>query len=148
MNGGVVNKEIKFTKDELLHEVSDYPERFSPNVILRGLYQETILPDVAFIGGGGEISYWLQLKGLFEHYKIPFPVLVIRNSFLIVENKWREKIAKLGFTTDNFFLPEEELLNRLVAKESKNETKLNGSLTGLESLYEQLKSRLLLSTVH
>ena len=88
----------------------NHPERFSPNVILRGLYQETILPNIAFIGGGGETAYWLQLKDLFEHYKIPFPVLVLRNSFLIVEKKWQAIIAKLGFTIEDFFLPEQELI--------------------------------------
>jgi uncharacterized protein YllA (UPF0747 family) len=50
-------------------------------VILRGLYQETILPNLAFIGGGGETAYWLQLKDLFKYYKVPFPMLVLRNSF-------------------------------------------------------------------
>ncbi|MEO8406419.1 MAG: bacillithiol biosynthesis BshC, partial [Chitinophagaceae bacterium] len=137
----VLNTDISFTKDQLLYEVSDYPERFSPNVILRGLYQETILPNIAFIGGGGEIAYWLQLKGLFQHYKVPFPVLVIRNSFLVVEKKWQEKIQKLGFTIEDFFLPERELLNKLVTKESKNETRLNGSLTAVEQLYEQFKKQ-------
>jgi bacillithiol synthase len=118
-----------------------HPDRFSPNVILRGLYQETILPNIAFIGGGGELSYWLQLKNLFNHYKVPFPVLVLRNSFLIAEKKWQEKISNLGFTADDFFLPEKELLNRLVTRETKNEIKLNGSFTDAEKLYDVLKKQ-------
>jgi bacillithiol synthase len=143
LNGqwSMVNGKAKWTKEELLKELSDHPERFSPNVILRGLYQETILPNIAFIGGGGETAYWLQLKDLFDHYKIPFPVLVMRNSFLIVEKKWQEKIAKLGFTTEDMFLSEQELLNKLVAKESKHPTKLNGSLTELEKLYDSFKKQ-------
>jgi uncharacterized protein YllA (UPF0747 family) len=63
-------------------------------VILRGLFQETILPNIAFIGGGGETAYWLELKGLFEHYRVPFPVLLLRNSFLLVSQQWEEKIEK------------------------------------------------------
>ena len=137
----VLSTKIEFTKEELLKELQEHPERFSPNVILRGLYQETILPNIAFIGGGGETAYWLQLKNLFEHYQVPFPVLVLRNSFLIVEKKWQEKIAHLGFTAEDFFLPEQELLNRLVTKESKNKTKLNGSLSELEQLYEAFKKQ-------
>lgn len=137
----VVNSDKRFTKEELLSKLDTHPERFSPNVILRGLYQETILPNIAFIGGGGEIAYWLQLKDLFDHYRVPFPVLVLRNSFMIVESKWRSKISKLGFTTEDFFLPEEELLNRLVIKESSNEVKLNGSLPEIEQLYENLKKQ-------
>jgi uncharacterized protein YllA (UPF0747 family) len=73
----VVNGGEKFTEEKLLKELQRNPERFSPNVILRGLYQETILPNIAFIGGAGETAYWLQLKDLFDHYKIPFPVLVL-----------------------------------------------------------------------
>lgn len=137
----ILNVQFSFTEKELLDELNKHPERFSPNVILRGLYQETILPNIAFIGGAGETAYWLQLKDLFDHYKIPFPVLVLRNSFLIIEKKWQEKIAHLGFTMEDFFLPEQELLNKLVLKESKNETKLNGSLTELEKLYELFKKQ-------
>lgn len=137
----VLNTDLNFTKEELLKELKEYPERFSPNVILRGLYQETILPNIAFVGGGGECAYWLQLNDLFDHYKVPFPVLILRNSFLLVEKKWLEKISRLGFTVEDFFLPGQELLNRLVIKESKNETKLNGSLTQMEQLYESFKTQ-------
>ena len=137
----VVGGQQHFTKDTLLRELKQYPERFSPNVILRGLYQETILPNIAFIGGGGETAYWLQLKDLFAHYQIPFPVLVLRNSFLVVEKKWQEKISHLGFSVEDFFLPEQELLNKLVMRKSKNETKLNGSLSELEKLYTAFKKQ-------
>jgi uncharacterized protein YllA (UPF0747 family) len=121
--------------------LNSHPGRFSPNVILRGLYQETILPNIAFIGGARETAYWLQLKDLFDHYKIPFPVLVLRNSFLIVEKKWQEKISHLGFAVEDFFMHEQELMNRLVAKESKNSIKLNGSLDKLEQLYGSFKKQ-------
>lgn len=137
----VVNSKQRFSEAELLHELNEHPERFSPNVITRGLYQETILPNLAFIGGGGEACYWLQLKDLFDHYKIPFPILVLRNSFLIVEKKWQERISKLGFTTDDFFLTGEELLNKLVIKETKNAVKLNGSITKVEQLYNSFKKQ-------
>jgi len=137
----VVNTKEKFSENELLNELNEHPDRFSPNVILRGLYQESILPNLAFIGGGGETAYWLQLKELFNDYNIPFPMLVLRNSFLIVEKKWQERIAKLGFTIEDFFLPAEELLNRTVMNESKNEVKLNGSLSALEQLYESFKKQ-------
>lgn len=137
----VVDSSLVFSEDEMVKELQQHPERFSPNVILRGLYEETILPNIAFIGGGGETAYWLQLKGLFEHYKVPYPVLILRNSFLVVEQKWKESVSKLNFTMEDFFLPEQELLNRLVARDSKNQTKLNGSMTKLEELYESFKKQ-------
>jgi len=132
---------LRFDKKEILNELHSQPERFSPNVILRGIYQETILPNIVYIGGGGEIAYWLQLKDLFENYKVPYPILLLRNSFLIVEKKWQEKIGKLGFSVENFFVPEQELLSRLVARESKNEIRFNGKFTDVEQLYESLKKQ-------
>jgi bacillithiol biosynthesis cysteine-adding enzyme BshC len=137
----IQNTELKFTEEQLLRELQEHPERFSPNVILRGIYQEIILPNLVYIGGGGEIAYWLQLKDLFEFYKIPYPVLLLRNSFLIVEKKWQEKISKLGFTSENFFLTEQDLMNKLVARETKNEIKLNGNFTEADKLYESLKKQ-------
>jgi len=132
---------LKFNEKEIIEELHNHPERFSPNVILRGIYQETILPNIAYIGGGGEVAYWLQLKDLFDKYNVPYPVLLLRNSFLIVEKKWQQKISKLGFTVEDFFLSEQELVNRLVARETKNEIKLNGNFSDAEQLYESLKKQ-------
>lgn len=137
----VVDTEIRFTEEEILRELETFPERFSPNVILRGLYEETILPNIVFIGGGGELAYWLQLKALFVHHKVPFPLLLLRNSCLLLENKWKEKISKTGFTAEDFFLPAEKLLNRLVEKETNHELTLNGQLAELELLYAALKKQ-------
>ena len=132
---------LDLTEEELLKELQEHPERFSPNVILRGLYQETILPNIVFIGGGGETAYWLQLKDLFEHYTVPFPVLVLRNSFLVVEKKWQSIMSNLGYTADDFFLPEQELLTRLVARETDQQLKLNGTLLQTEKLYDDIKKQ-------
>lgn len=132
---------IDLGEDEVIKELHQHPEHFSPNVILRGLYQETILPNIAFIGGAGETAYWLQLKELFSHYNVPFPVLVLRNSFLIAEKQWNEKITRAGFSVEDFFFPEQELMNRLVMKESKNLVKLNGSLSEVEKMYEAFRKQ-------
>jgi bacillithiol biosynthesis cysteine-adding enzyme BshC len=140
-NWKVVNTDKQFNEEQLMDLLNRHPERFSPNVILRGLYQETILPNIAFIGGGGELAYWLQLKGLFEHYKVPFPVLVLRNSFMIIEKKWKEKMGRLQFGPEDFFLTKEELLNKLVTRDSRNDVKLNGSLNSVEELYEEFKKQ-------
>ncbi len=132
---------LEFSENELLNELKQHPERFSPNVILRGMFQEMILPNIVFIGGGGEIAYWLQYGEMFDHYQVPYPVLVLRNSFLIVEKIWQERIAKLGFTIEDFFLPEQELLKRFVDKETKHAIKLNGSLSQVEQLYESFRKQ-------
>ena len=132
---------LDLSEEEIKKQLEEHPENFSPNVILRGLYQETILPNIAFIGGGGEVAYWLQLKDLFAHYKVPFPVLLLRNSFLIVEKKWQDKISKPGFTIDDFFLPEQELVNRLVERETDKKLQLNGTFTETEKLYDEIKKQ-------
>lgn len=137
----VANTTIKFAKEEMLKELKEHPERFSPNVILRGLYQDTILPNIAFIGGGGELAYWLELRNVFAHYNVPYPVLVLRNSFLLTRQHWIDKIQQLGFTAGDFFLGEDELLNRFVHRITANPVKLNGSFSEAETFYEQLKQK-------
>src|SRR5690606_19308542 len=90
----VYGTDISWTQTEILKEVEELPERFSPNVILRPLYQEVILPNLCYIGGGGEIAYWLQLKSNFESQNVPFPILLLRNSALIITKKQQEKLDK------------------------------------------------------
>jgi bacillithiol synthase len=136
----VVNTKLTFSKDEILNELKAHPERFSPNVILRGLFQETILPNIAFIGGGGEIAYWLQLKSVFDHYQVPFPVLVLRNSFLIVEKRHTAAIEKLKLSIRELFLPGREMLDILLDREGKK-PKLNGELSELETVFQKLKQQ-------
>jgi bacillithiol biosynthesis cysteine-adding enzyme BshC len=131
---------IKFSKEEILAELKNNPAHFSPNVILRGLYQSTILPDVAFIGGGGETAYWLELKNLFQKYSVPYPLLVIRNSFLIIEKKWKEKIDKTGLTVESIFNEESELLNERIKAESANQLSLQNEIAAAENYYDNLKS--------
>lgn len=131
---------IKFTKEEIREELKEHPERFSPNVILRGLYQEIILPNIAFIGGGGEIAYWLQMKDIFELYKIPYPVLILRNSFEIIEHSMKELMDKLGITPNNIFKSEQELLNELVRKRSKLPLSLDKERKQVEEAYNKIMS--------
>lgn len=137
----VRNTTISFTKDEILAELAANPERLSPNVILRGLYQETVLPNIAFIGGGGETAYWLELKDLFNHYKVPFPMLVVRNSFLIIEKKWQEKIERLGLQSKDLFQPEQQVLTMLVSRQKNGELKLKNELEAAIRVYDLLKDK-------
>ena len=59
-------------------EIEENPEQFSPNVLLRPVFQEFILPNIAYVGGESELSYWMQLKTSFDKEKIPFPILVLQ----------------------------------------------------------------------
>lgn len=128
-----------FSKEEILQELTNYPERFSPNVILRGLFQETILPNLVFIGGGGELAYWLELKDLFTHYQVPFPVLMLRNSFIIIERKWKERIAKLGFNETDILQEEGKLAEILVKRDSLQQVELKNEMAEIEAVYQNIK---------
>lgn len=81
-----------FKKDTLLNLLDSNPECFSPNVLLRPLYQETILPNLAYIGGGGEIAYWMQLKRVFDTAGVIYPLIVVRNSMMIIDSNTNKKI--------------------------------------------------------
>lgn len=130
-----------FTQQELLDELDQHPERFSPNVVLRGLYQETILPGIAFVGGGSEIAYWLELKSLFDHFAVPFPVLVLRNSFLLVDPRNQARLEKSSWLAEDLFEGEESLMNRLVQQERGEAVDLSASIAALEEYYAGLTAR-------
>ncbi|MGS2762294.1 bacillithiol biosynthesis cysteine-adding enzyme BshC [Sinomicrobium sp. M5D2P9] len=110
----VHDTDMKWEKDELLKHLHEMPQKFSPNVLLRPLYQEVVLPNLCYIGGGGEIAYWLQLKGFFEKEKVPFPVLLVRNSVLLTDTVQREKLAKLNITPATLFLKRDAFINKKV----------------------------------
>ncbi|MEO6488754.1 MAG: bacillithiol biosynthesis cysteine-adding enzyme BshC, partial [Ferruginibacter sp.] len=136
----IANTSIVFTKEQMTKELSDHPERFSPNVILRPLFQELLLPDVAFIGGGGELSYWLELKKLFESVNVPYPVLILRNSFMFINKKQSVRLNELGFSHADIFKPADQLLQQLVKKRSKIALELNPEKQSLTDLYKKISN--------
>ena len=128
-----LNKE--WNEEEILKELDEHPERFSPNVILRGALQETILPNIAFIGGGGELAYWLELKEVFKQANVPYPVLLLRNSFLVIDEKQNQTIKKLGLKEADIFKDEHSLMKLIVDINTNSKYALNGELKSFEDLY-------------
>jgi bacillithiol biosynthesis cysteine-adding enzyme BshC len=110
----VLDTDKTWNKSEILKEVSDFPERFSPNVIMRPLYQEVILPNLCYIGGGGELAYWFQLKQCFEKVEVPFPILLLRNSVLIQSESQSKKLKKLNISNEDLFLKRDAFINKKV----------------------------------
>jgi bacillithiol biosynthesis cysteine-adding enzyme BshC len=105
----VLNTELVWNANQMEEMIEKHPERFSPNVILRPLYQEVILPNLCYIGGGGELAYWLELKPIFDHYQVPFPILLLRNSVLLATEKQTQKADKLQLSWADLFLKSEKL---------------------------------------
>ncbi len=133
--------DLVFDRTQMENELQTHPERFSPNVILRALFQEILLPDLAFIGGGGELSYWFELKDLFDHYQVPFPMLVLRNSFLVVEEKYRLLMEKLGISASELFLPAQDIVNALIGRDTHLHLSIEPEISQMHGLYRTLKER-------
>lgn len=115
----LIDNEKKWSQKQLLDEIELFPERFSPNVILRTLYQETVLPNIVYVGGPTEISYWLQFKSLFSHMKINFPILILRSGVLNVNSKHSTFLTKNKIKSDELFFPLDQFLSRMLYKKSK-----------------------------
>lgn len=110
----VVDRPHVFSESELLQELEQHPERFSPNVILRPLYQESILPNLCYIGGGGELAYWFQLKPIFEAHQVPFPILLLRNSVLWIPQEAARWMEKEQLTVPEAFIKHDALIKQKV----------------------------------
>lgn len=137
----VLNQNLFFSKKELLNEIDLHPERFSPNAVLRPLYQEVILPNIAYIGGAAEIAYWMQLKGMFDYYQVPFPVLIPRNSAMLTNDSTAEKIFRLNFTFKSMFKETEVLKKEYVRLHSYNRLNLDDEWREMKGLFEKIKLR-------
>ena len=135
----VEDTNLRFSEKEIMQELAKSPERFSPNVILRPLFQEIILPNVVFIGGGGEIAYWLQTKDLFNQYKVPFPLLLLRNSFEIIDSKANQMKEKLEMGTEDIFKTEAQLIKEIVQKRSHEKLSLEDERKAIEADYNKIK---------
>ncbi|MGB0176503.1 MAG: bacillithiol biosynthesis cysteine-adding enzyme BshC [Owenweeksia sp.] len=136
---GVLDTDIRWSKDELIRELEEHPERFSPNALLRPLYQEVILPNLAYIGGGGELAYWFQLKGLFDRLEVPFPMLVLRNSALIYTDRQNEKLQRMELSVKDLFQPLHKVKSQLAAASAPVDPELEPYQAKLEKMFDELE---------
>ncbi|SIN96051.1 bacillithiol biosynthesis cysteine-adding enzyme BshC [Algoriphagus halophilus] len=133
----VLNTELKFSKTELEKLIETNPERFSPNVVLRPLYQEVILPNLAYLGGPAEVIYWLQLKGVFDYFEVPFPILLPRNFALLITPLIRKKIAQLGWDEAQIFEDYDSWKKEFVRSEASIDLELQEEKELISSLFEK-----------
>jgi bacillithiol synthase len=136
----VLNTSYSFSKDELIRLVDISPEKFSPNVFLRPLYQETILPNLAYVGGSGELSYWLEQKKIFEHYNTPFPVLVQRNSFTLIDAATQKKLQKISLPIEQFFNEKDAIIKNYLAQ-NNTLPDFSSEKIWLEKLFGEIKMK-------
>lgn len=134
----VVDTDIRFSEAEVRQLIKDTPEKFSPNVILRPLYQETILPNLAYVGGPSEAVYWLQLKSVFEHFETPFPLLMPRNFALVISKNDTSKWNKTGLSSKDLFLSKDQAFEKWVRANSTQDLSYVEELKQISQLYTEL----------
>ena len=134
----VNNTDLSFTKAEILKELEVHPDRFSPNVLMRPLYQEKILPNLCYIGGGGEMAYWFQLKESFEAQKVVFPMLLQRDSVLVRSTKQFDKQLALGISDADLFLKKNDFINKYVRRIANIDVDFSPQLETLKSQFAHL----------
>ncbi len=123
-----------WTKDELETEIENNPGSFSPNVVMRPIYQESILPNLAYIGGGGEIAYWLERKVQFEYFKIPFPMLIRRNSAMIVSHSLQKLLMKNDIEFKNYFQQTDDLIKYYMSSKNQDSYSLEAQEMELQKI--------------
>ncbi|MFM7357978.1 MAG: bacillithiol biosynthesis cysteine-adding enzyme BshC [Sediminibacterium sp.] len=133
--------QLRFTREEMETELITHPDRFSPNVILRGVLQESLLPNIAFIGGGGELAYWLELLPVFQAAGSFFPVLLLRNSFLLMTDQQASKWQQTGFGISDLFTKTESLLSLLAKREAKIPLQVEDEKKRLLAVYDDIRNK-------
>ncbi len=136
-NYKVVNTTLTFSKKELETIIDTTPEKLSPNVVLRPLYQQHILPNIAYVGGPGEIAYWLEYKTLFENYGTTFPILMPRNFVMFIDKTAHNKLQKLNLTTEDAFKEGEELIKQFI-KTQHDDINLEEAKLQLNAIYASI----------
>ena len=139
----VNNTDQRFSEEALRQEMETHPERFSPNVVLRPLYQEMILPNLGYVGGPGELAYWLQLKPVFDHYQVAFPVLLPRNFGLVISKTNAKKLSKVGLSTTELFQDTNTLIKRFVESNAESSLSLSEEKAALADVYRQVEEKVL-----
>lgn len=135
--------DLGWNKADLDSEIDRHPERFSPNVVMRPLYQEVILPNLAYIGGAAEVTYWFQLKDLFEANKVEFPVLELRKSLIVLNEKAVDKISEMGFAPTDFLNMDNPVENTFLEESTADLPDLSNHYKAIAAELELIKRKAL-----
>ena len=136
----VLNTNLLFSKEEIEKLIDTETERFSPNVVLRPMYQQRILPNVVYVGGPGELAYWLQYKTMFDEAEIPYPVLVPRNFIFYLDKSLQQKMQKLNLSITDFFKQKDRLIKNYALKQQP--FSLDKEKEELKNLYNVIRTEI------
>jgi uncharacterized protein YllA (UPF0747 family) len=135
------NERLNWTSSEMEEILTNSPEKLSPNVILRPLYQEVLLPNLAYIGGAGEIAYWLELKPVFDAFNVDFPLPVVRQANFLIPKKSLDWMQDNELEIEDFFGDIDLLVNAFTKSISSDKLDFSTELEELKSFYERLKTK-------
>lgn len=141
-NFEVLNQHIAFNQNDIQKEMKQNPQNFSPNVLFRPLFQETVLPNVAFVGGGAECSYWLQQKALFDYYQVAFPMVIHRTPVVVVPQNISRKAEKLQLKTAQIFKREDVFIKNFLAENFSDEISLAHASKNIEFIFEEIEQKI------
>lgn len=137
----VMDTDLRFSEAAMKEMIEKTPEKFSPNVILRPLYQEMILPNLAYVGGPAEVIYWLQLKATFDHFNTPFPILMPRNFGMVVNPEVSRKLHKTGVDIKEYFEEKNYLFNHWILQHAPHDLTVGQERSLLIEVFNRLKNR-------
>ena len=100
--------------------------------------RQVILPNLCYIGGGGELAYWLEFKSSFDVMKVPFPILLLRNSALLLSEKEYKKIQNLGLQPADLFLEQNTLINKRIREISNIDIDFSKQKEHLKQQFDEL----------
>ncbi|CAN5572930.1 bacillithiol biosynthesis cysteine-adding enzyme BshC [soil metagenome] len=133
----VLNSSLEWDEKGILKELNENPDRFSPNVVLRPLYQETILPNLAYVGGPSELSYWFEYKSMFDHFNTCFPILVLRNCAMVIDESSVQRMEKLGISRTDLF-KSFDLLSKEFISRNQDSFSMTAEATKIQQAYDDL----------
>ena len=138
-------KRKSFTYDQLLELLENEPEKFSPNVLLRPICQDFLLPTAFYIGGPSEISYFAQIKPLYEFYDIVQPIIYPRSSATILESTIENILEKHSVQINDLFIDVENVKKKIInsVAESSIDAMFDGLTNQVETAFDQLKEKLI-----
>ncbi|MBT8381344.1 MAG: bacillithiol biosynthesis cysteine-adding enzyme BshC, partial [Ignavibacteria bacterium] len=137
-------KRKSFTQEELLEILENEPQRYSPNVLLRPICQDYLLPTAFYVGGPSEVSYFAQILPLYEFYNVAPPVIYPRSSATIVEKNIRNILDKQSIDIADIFVDTENVKRKILNAVSENSIdEIFESITNqIEHSFDQLKEKL------
>jgi bacillithiol biosynthesis cysteine-adding enzyme BshC len=139
-----IDKKFTWKNEELINEIDSNPQKFSPNVVTRPLYQQFIIPNLAYIGGPGEIAYWLEYKEAFRLNNIQMPVLVPRKFIYVIEKNYADKMEKLEIDLLQIFqLTVDELKTNWIANKNITQIDLSEYQLKFNELFDLIQNQVI-----